>query len=192
MNVVAWSCTPESFDFELNSEFKSNFDFKPNSNNTRASDVQLSRLFVYTFQDPYYPSLYRHYSKHLNLRIQTLWKHLNFVTIVTVYSGVDYFGFLFKTEHFFNISHFSLLLLFRRGNCGGAPFLQFPVKYFYFHLRRRPRNFQNSLGRKRQIVTVSSSESGAQIFTGGKGTIEDQNIGLERTCPILYILGKLL
>ena len=30
-----------------------------------------------------------------------------------------------------------------------------------------------SLGRKRQIVTVSSSESGAQIFTGGKGTIED-------------------
>ena len=145
INVVAWSCTPESFDFKPNSDFKSNSDFKPNSNDTMASDVYLLQLFVYPFQNPKIHTLQLHYkSSNQNIKdpntIQ-LAKYLNIVATISVYhSAVDYLSLVLRSEFF--ISHCSLLLLLQKRKLWWCTLSTISRQVFLLPFTtRRPRNF---------------------------------------------------
>ena len=134
INVVAWSCTPESFDFKPNSDFKSNSDFKPNSNDTMASDVYLLQLFVYPFQNPKIHTLQLHYkSSNQNIKdpntIQ-LAKYLNIVATISVYhSAVDYLSLVLRSE-FFYFTLFTAAIVTKEETVVVHPFYNFPSSIF--------------------------------------------------------------
>ena len=153
-------------DFKPNFDFRSNSDFKPDCKRDNGITCLAPTAICLHFPKHQIHTIQLHFPntkdpKQDTLRIiliQTQSKHPNV--------GSHNKWTLFVISQYFT--------LFQEGSGGGsggcAPFLQFPVKYFYFHLLRSP----TSLDLKRQIVRVSSFESGAAQILRERRELSDQ------------------